>query len=89
MNRLPLEIGRVVRSTAGRDEGRLFLVIGEADEQHLLIADGGLRRTDRPKKKKRRHLKATVHAIDQDAAARMQDHEIRRLLDDVKLSEEG
>lgn len=89
MNRLPLDVGRVVRSMAGRDAGRLFLAIGRVDENHLLIADGGLRKRERPKKKKCKHLKATAHAVDQNAATAMQDCEIRRLLNDVKISEEG
>ena len=59
MNKFPVEVGSVVTSRAGRDAGRPFLVIRELDQDFVLIADGGLRTMDRPKKKKRRHLKAT------------------------------
>jgi len=59
MNKFPVEVGSVVTSRAGRDAGRPFLVIRELDQEYVLIADGGLRTMDRPKKKKRRHLKAT------------------------------
>ena len=31
-----VKIGQVVRSTKGRDAGRLFLVVGFADEEHAL-----------------------------------------------------
>lgn len=47
----------VVLSTAGHDSGRLFTVVGFADDNHALIADGRLRRLEKPKKKKLRHLK--------------------------------
>ena len=46
-----VEIGRVVRSTQGRDAGRLFVVVGFADEAHALLCDGDLRRIAAPKKK--------------------------------------
>ena len=59
MNKIPVALGSVVNSRAGRDAGRPFLVIRELDQDYVLIADGGLRTMDRPKKKKRRHLKAT------------------------------
>ena len=57
MNKFPVEVGSIVTSRAGRDTGRPFLVIRELDQEYVLIADGGLRTMDRPKKKKRRHLK--------------------------------
>ena len=59
MNKIPVEIGRVVISKCGRDQGRLFLVTGEIDEDFVLIADGDSRKIDRQKKKRRKHLKPT------------------------------
>ena len=52
-----VETGRVAQSIAGRDKGRLFVIIGTIDEQYVYIADGDLRVLDRPKKKKLRHLR--------------------------------
>lgn len=49
-------LGQVVRSTQGRDAGRDFVVVGVIDPSYVLIADGALRRIDRPKKKKVKHL---------------------------------
>lgn len=49
-------VGRIVRSNAGRDRGKLFLIVGVEDENHLLLADGRLRPLERPKKKKLRHV---------------------------------
>ena len=51
-----LKIGQVVRSTQGRDAGRLFVVVGVVDQNHVLLSDGALRRIDKPKKKKVKHL---------------------------------
>lgn len=60
MNKIPVEVGRVVVSKCGRDEGRLFLVTGEIDEDFVLIADGDTRKVAKQKKKRRRHLKPTL-----------------------------
>lgn len=49
-------IGQYVRSKAGRDKDRVFIVMKIVDENYLLIADGDLRRIEKPKKKKIRHL---------------------------------
>jgi len=49
-------IGRVVRSNKGRDKGKIFLVVAELDEEYVLICDGSLRKIDKPKKKKIKHI---------------------------------
>lgn len=51
--------GGVVKSRAGRDKGRYFVVMGLKDKQYLYIADGDLRKIDKPKKKKIKHLTDT------------------------------
>lgn len=56
MSNYPVEIGRVVISRSGRDQGRMFLIVGILEEPYVLIADGALRRLKKPKKKKLRHL---------------------------------
>lgn len=55
-NNNPVEIGRVVLSRSGRDKGRAFLIVEVIDSPYVLIADGGLRRLAKPKKKKLKHL---------------------------------
>ena len=60
MNKIPVEIGRVVISNCGRDEGRIFLVTGEIDEEFVLISDGDTRKIAKQKKKRRKHLKPTL-----------------------------
>lgn len=47
--------GMVVRSIAGRDKGDVFLVLSREGE-YAYLANGELRKVDRPKKKKLKHL---------------------------------
>ncbi|MBE3574807.1 MAG: KOW domain-containing RNA-binding protein [Firmicutes bacterium] len=51
--------GQVVISRAGRDHGRAYVVVRMAEPPYVWVADGGLRRLARPKKKNVRHLQAT------------------------------
>lgn len=51
-----ITLGQVVKSKAGRDKGRIFLVLSIIDDQHLSVVDGDLRKLDNPKKKKIKHL---------------------------------
>lgn len=72
-------IHTVALSLKGRDKGRLFLIIGYQDEAYALIADGKLRKLEKPKKKKLMHLKAigTMNLKDPTAATNRM---LRRLL---------
>ena len=85
MKKFPIETGSIVISMAGRDEGRRFLVMKELDQDFVLITNGELRGVERPKKKRRKHLKPTGE-IDALLAARwlageaVEDHEIRKRL---------
>lgn len=56
LSNYPVEIGRVVISRSGRDQGRAFLIVAILEEPYVLIADGALRRLRQPKKKKLKHL---------------------------------
>lgn len=49
-------IGQVVKSRAGRDKGRIFLIIDIIDGDYVHVVDGDLRKLDNPKKKKIKHL---------------------------------
>ena len=85
MNRTPIEVGSVVVSKAGRDQGRWFLVIEEVDADFVMIANGDLRKMDRLKKKRRKHLKPTgtvVPALRERllAGEPVKDHELRSWL---------
>ncbi len=50
-------IGRVAFSKAGRDKGKIFIIIGIINDDFVLIADGDLRPVERPKKKRLKHLR--------------------------------
>lgn len=52
----PLKPGDVVRSRRGKDEGQLLVVLNVLDERFVLVADGGKRRFDRPKRKNVLHV---------------------------------
>ena len=45
----------IVRSDAGRDKGKLFVVLA-VEGEYLLLADGKGRKVESPKRKKRRHV---------------------------------
>ena len=51
-----LKIGQIVKSKAGRDKGRVFLICQVLDEQFVMVCDGDLRKLNNPKKKKVKHL---------------------------------
>lgn len=85
MNKLPIEVGSVVVSKAGRDAGRLFIVVQEVDADFVMIANGDLRKLDRLKRKRRKHLKPTgavVQALRERLAngEPVEDHEVRSWL---------
>lgn len=50
--------GQVVKSLAGRDKRNFFVVL-HCDENCVIIADGVLRRLEKPKKKNSKHLAIT------------------------------
>lgn len=52
-----LLLGQLVRSSAGRDKGRLMIVTKTVDTDYVYVADGNLRKVENPKRKKIKHLK--------------------------------
>ena len=56
-----LIISDVVISTAGRDQGKLFYVIG-TDPVYLTLANGKDRTLEKPKRKKRRHIQKVLRS---------------------------
>ena len=51
-----LRIGQIVKSKAGRDKDKVFVINQILDEQYVLVCDGDLRKLRAPKKKKVKHL---------------------------------
>ena len=60
-------ISDVVRSTAGRDLGELFYVIG-TDPVYLMLANGKDRSLDKLKRKKRKHVQKVLRSETRVAA---------------------
>ena len=52
-----LSVGDMAVSLKGHDSGRLYVVIAELNDDFVLVADGKYRPTDKPKQKRRKHLK--------------------------------
>ena len=85
MNKYPIEVGAVVVSRMGRDEGRSFVVVQELDSDFVLLADGKLRTMDHLKKKRRKHLRTTGIVVEElrerlREGAAVENHEIRSWL---------
>ena len=56
-----INISDVVMSTAGRDQGKLFYVIG-TDPVYLTLANGKDRTLEKPKRKKRKHVQKVLRS---------------------------
>ena len=60
-DRPDIMISDVVVSTAGRDQGKLFYVIG-TDPVYLTLANGKDRTLEKPKRKKRKHIQKVLRS---------------------------
>ena len=56
--------GQIVKSISGRDKGRYFIVIKICPDDMVLISDGTLRKIQKPKLKKIKHLELTTSLCD-------------------------
>lgn len=81
-----LKIGQIVKSKAGRDTGRIFLVYQVMDEDYVSVIDGDLRKLSTPKRKKVKHL-IIYNTVLTEFAEKLQSNEnlndafVRRLLE--------
>ena len=53
----PFTPGSVVRSVAGRDSGKLFIVLWLYDDEYFAVVDGRVHKLAEPKRKKGKHLR--------------------------------
>lgn len=79
------QIGRLCYSKAGRDQGRYYIVTELIDGTYVMIADGALRRLDKPKKKKLKHLRMTPIVLEEAAqrlgsGQKLADGELRNMI---------
>ncbi|OUN68078.1 hypothetical protein B5E64_11585 [Drancourtella sp. An12] len=61
---LSYEPGMLVRSLAGHDKGKLYIIIEERD-QMLLLSDGEIRTMARPKAKKVMHVQLIKEKLEE------------------------
>jgi large subunit ribosomal protein L14e len=85
---LGISLGQVVVSRAGRDAGRRFVVVKVVDDFFVEIADGDLRKIEKPKRKKVKHLNITderAFGIEEilKSGAKITNAEIRKALADL------
>jgi ribosomal protein L14E/L6E/L27E len=85
-------LGQLVHSRAGRDGDRYFLVVGLINKDYVLISDGDLRKIDKPKRKKVKHL--VVHnTVSSDLRSKLEEDakvnngEIRKYLESLGLKQ--
>jgi ribosomal protein L14E/L6E/L27E len=82
---LSVTLGQVVISKAGRDAGKRFVVTRIIDDLYVAISDGDLRKIEKPKKKKIKHLELTgevVNILEEKLTknVRISNSEIRKIL---------
>ena len=86
------EPGRVVESIQGRDRGGFFLVLENAGDGIVAIADGSRHSLAHPKKKKTKHLRAKPVLLDLERlrpeGGKLQDSDLRRALEANGFAEE-
>ena len=70
------ETGMLARAKAGHDTGRDYVITG-VDEAYVYLSDGKLRPSDRPKKKKKKHVQIILEKHDLEGA---DDSKIRQIL---------
>ena len=49
------EIGMLAKSKAGHDNGHVYVIL-EVEDAYVYLVDGSVRKMDRPKKKKKKHV---------------------------------
>lgn len=60
---MDIEKGSLVYSRAGRDKGTLFVVVA-TEGDWVYLADGDIRRAEKPKKKRLKHINKTNKVIE-------------------------
>lgn len=65
-----MQVGDVVKSTSGRDEGLILLVV-KAEENQVWLTDGKIRKVTALKKKSKKHIKIILSDADKPLAERI------------------
>ena len=91
MKSIPFAAGDIVKATAGRDKGGLFMVVAVVDGMFVKIANGGTRPVKRPKLKKIKHLKLTAYKLPEfqdklEAKKPLANTKLKKALNELSLS---
>lgn len=81
-----LTVGDIVKSTAGRESGRIYLVVKSLENGYVHISDGKTRKINNAKLKKNKHLVKLGNVDDLgflNAPGGTADAEIRKILKEV------
>ena len=77
-------IGQMVRSIAGRDNGKAFMVVA-TEGNYVYVADGETRKLEAPKKKKLKHIQGSYNVSEEIAVCiengTAENYMLRRFLD--------
>ena len=82
---MKMETGHLARSLAGRDKGRLSVILA-ADDEYVSLADGRNHTVEKPKRKKKKHvqlqyLKGKELQLKRKQMEAVTDEEIREFLE--------
>jgi len=89
---LDVGLGSIVFSKAGRDQGDYYVVVA-VEGEYAYICDGKTRKSDKPKKKKFKHMAVTktVSALIKESleeTGKVTNAEIRRAISDFREQEQ-
>lgn len=76
--------GMLVRSLAGHDKTNIYVIM-KADDAYVYLADGKIRKMNRLKKKKRKHIEILDKMC--DVTELMNDTQIRKIIKELKKEE--
>jgi ribosomal protein L14E/L6E/L27E len=83
-------LGVVVYSKAGRDIDRKFIIMDIINEEYVYISDGDLRKVEKPKRKKIKHLIITDRVFyDVLSKKTVSNSEIRKFLQSLGSNKEA
>lgn len=83
-------LGVVVYSKAGRDIDRKFIIMDIINDEYVYIADGDLRKVEKPKRKKIKHLIITDQIFDDVLSKKIvSNSEIRKFLQSLGSNKEA
>jgi len=88
-----MSLGVIVESLAGRDKGKLFVVTG-LKQDFAYLSDGRMRRAEKPKLKKLKHLRRVAYYDCVTAeriknGERVHNSELRRMLNEFSATPAG